>query len=352
VKDRLEVSSEEADAIFAEVGQKLRHHRDLLGLSLDDVERHTHLRPHYLLALEEGNLRGLPSPVQGRGMLNNYAAFLGLDVEPLLLRFAEGLQARLVAQQAARSVLKPARPARPRMKASFVRRLLSSDFLIGGILILFLGGFLIWGTLRVTAMRSLASRNTATPTAPSIAEILLIPDTATASPSLPNPTTVEPGTVPAFTSGESTPLPTEQAISAGAPLTSTITTTPSLPVLGSAPIEVYVVVRQRSWIRVLVDEKMEFVGRVIPGRAYTFQGEERVEILAGNGAALQIFYNGSDLGVLGTFGEVIQRIFTAEGVQTPTATLTFTPLPTTPITPTPPTTSSPPVSSPTENNSP
>ncbi len=89
-----------AQAIFIEIGQKLRHQRELLGLSLEDVERHTHLRTHYLTTLEAGALEGLPSPVQGRGMLHNYAIFLGLDPEPLMLRFAEGLQALLAARQA------------------------------------------------------------------------------------------------------------------------------------------------------------------------------------------------------------------------------------------------------------
>jgi len=56
----------EASAIFTEVGQKLRQQRELLGLSLEDIERHTHLRQRYLQALEEGRLEGLPSFVQGR----------------------------------------------------------------------------------------------------------------------------------------------------------------------------------------------------------------------------------------------------------------------------------------------
>ena len=61
--------------IFNEIGTSLREQRELLGLSIEDVENHTHLRRHYLLALEAGDLDGLPSPVQGRGMLNNYATF-------------------------------------------------------------------------------------------------------------------------------------------------------------------------------------------------------------------------------------------------------------------------------------
>ncbi len=91
---------ESAEAIFTEVGKLLLRQRELLGLSLEDIERHTHLRQHYLQALEAGDLEGLPSPVQARGMLNNYAAFLGMDPETLLLRFADGLQARLQAKRA------------------------------------------------------------------------------------------------------------------------------------------------------------------------------------------------------------------------------------------------------------
>ena len=60
-----------SDAIFKELGLKLRSQRELMGLSLDDVERHTHLRMHYVRALEEGDISHLPSPVQGRGMLSN-----------------------------------------------------------------------------------------------------------------------------------------------------------------------------------------------------------------------------------------------------------------------------------------
>jgi cytoskeletal protein RodZ len=45
------------------------------------VERHTHLRAVFVKALEEGAFDKLPSPVQTRGMLSNYATFLDLDVD-------------------------------------------------------------------------------------------------------------------------------------------------------------------------------------------------------------------------------------------------------------------------------
>lgn len=339
-REKPEISSVQADAIFTEVGQKLHQHRDLLGLSLEDVERHTHLRIHYLQALEAGNLKGLPSPVQGRGMLNNYANFLGLDPEPLLLRFAEGLQARLVAQQATRPREKPARITRPRARVSPFQRLFSLEFLVAGSIILFLSGFILWGALRVSAMRSQASRGTPTSTAPSIADILLSTGTTIASPS---PLAAQAsGTValPGSAGNGTTPVTQQETISAVETITTTLSTVMP-PASGSAPIEIYLVVRQRTWVRVLVDGKTEFEGRMMPGRAYTFQGKERVELLTGNGAALHVFFNQADLGVLGGMGEVAYRVFTIQGMMTPTATLTFTPQPTSQDTPTPATTPSP-----------
>jgi cytoskeletal protein RodZ len=311
------VTSEPAEAIFIEIGERLAHQRKLLGLSLDDVERHTHLRQRYLQALESGDLSRLPSPVQGRGMLNNYAGFLGLDPEPLLLLFAQGLQAQLAARQAARP--EPTRPAakpvsiqEPRPPGA-LRRIFSGESLLAVLLVLFLGGFVIWGAVRIF---SVVSNRQASPTAPSIAEVLLSADTPTATPTL----------------VRTTPTPPPAPVTTGEPeATSAIAVLP-----GSAQgIQVYVTVRQRAWMRAIVDGETAFEGRVIPGSAYPYEGEQTVEILTGNGAALQIFFNQQDLGPMGQFGEVVHRIYTAEGVVTPTATVTRTPTETPRTTPTP-----------------
>jgi cytoskeleton protein RodZ len=109
---------------------------------------------------------------------------------------------------------------------------------------------------------------------------------------------------------------------------------PVPPIEGSSALQVYIMVRQRAWMRVLVDGQVEFDGRVIPGSAYPFSGDESIEILTGNGAALEVFFNQDELGPLGALGEVVQRVFSVQGVQTPTPTLTITPLPPTPTSPT------------------
>jgi hypothetical protein len=72
----------------------------------------------------------------------------------------------------------------------------------------------------------------------------------------------------------------------------------------------------------------------MPGSAYLFSGNALVEILTGNGAALQVYFNQQDQGVLGQFGEVIQRSFSPSGVVEPTATPTSLPTSTPQPTPT------------------
>jgi cytoskeleton protein RodZ len=311
-------SADSPEAIFAEIGDRLRGQRELLGLSLEDVERHTHIRMHYVRALETGSLAGLPSPVQGKGMLNNYAAFLGLDTDALLLRFADGLQAGLAARRpersASRPVERPSRPARP----SALRRLLSPDFLIGGVIVIFLIAFAIWGTLRVSALRAAQQ---AVPTPASISDVLL--DTPAA----------ELAATPTLTQGSLTPsleapagVTPEQTLDVTL-VSSGVTATPDF---GAAAVQVYIVVQQRTWMRVTVDGEVAFEGRVLPGSAYPFAGDERIELVTGNGAGLQVFFNQQDLGLLGLFGEIVQRVFTVQGVLLPTPAVppTSTPAPT------------------------
>ena len=92
---------------------------------------------------------------------------------------------------------------------------------------------------------------------------------------------------------------------------------------------------QRAWMRVLVDGEVEYEGRVLKGGAYTFSGDEMIELLTGNGAALQVFFNQRDLGRPGIYGAVVHQIFTPEGITQPTPTITPTSTPGPVETPTP-----------------
>lgn len=294
--------------IFQQIGQTLQKQREVLGLSLDDVERHTHLRSHYLQALEDGDMSRLPSPVQGRGMLNNYAVFLGMDPEPLLLRFAEGLQARHSASRSSAGEKRPAKVRRKSILPPGLRRMFSADLLIGLALVAFLLVFVGWLTLRIFTQSS-ASQAGVTATAPSIVDVLLASPTPTLTPTL----------LPAAPTAPV--LPTQNILVEGDPAA-----TPApmqegeLTPAAEGGVQIVINVSQRSWMRVTVDGKVEFEGRVVGGSVYNFAGAEQVQLLTGNGAGLRVVYNGFDLGVLGTYGQIIDRIFTPTGITEPTPT--------------------------------
>jgi hypothetical protein len=118
------------------------------------------------------------------------------------------------------------------------------------------------------------------------------------------------------------------------------------------PVQVYIIARQRAYLKVDVDGETVFTGRTIPGNAYEYSGSTSVEILTGNAAALEIYYNLNPIGVLGEIGEVKSILFTSStGLITPTPrfspspSLTIQPSPT--LQPTPTNTPLPPTPSPT-----
>ncbi len=311
------VGASSSAILLKEIGQDLRRKREMLGFSIANVEEFTHIRARYLQALENGQLEQLPSPVQGRGMLQNYAEFLRLDTEALLNRFAEALQQRRIEQ-----TIRTASPSAPRAKPiSNIKRWVTPDLLIGGGLILALFLFVAWTASRITAERT----RTAQATLPSISEVLLAtPSPTLGAPALPS--TPVPQETPV--EGESTPAPEPVNVSAGTP-------NPTVAPISNAPVQVYLIARQRAFLRVIVDGKVAFNGRTIPGNAYPFSAEKGIEVICGNAAALQIYYNQQDLGVLGERGQPLRLSFTQQGILTPTPLPTATPTATPQVTPTP-----------------
>jgi cytoskeleton protein RodZ len=299
--------------ILIEIGRKLRRQRESLNLKISDIERFTHLRQKYIEALEKGEIDELPSPVQGRGMLSNYARFLNMDDEVLLLRFADALQTRL----AERTAPKPSPrlfSRRPARQTKGLLRLLTPDLVIGSMVIIALFGFAIWSAAQVSAIQQ------DTPAEPSLIAIsnLMLTVSPAAGDSIPTPLPT------------STPEPQQfAAVENEEPV---IEETPTLPVLGDAPLQVYVIANQRAYLRVVTDNKEVFNGRVVPGSAYPFSAKDQIELTTGNAAALQVFYNQEDLGILGTLGQVVRLVFVPGGMTTPTPAATATASPTLPST--------------------
>ena len=66
------------------IGQRLKKAREYRNLTLEKVEEATHIRLQFLQALEADDFSTMPSPVQARGFLRNYAQYLELDLDQMV----------------------------------------------------------------------------------------------------------------------------------------------------------------------------------------------------------------------------------------------------------------------------
>ena len=226
-----------SDEMFAELGAQLLERREALNLTREEIERHIHLRSHYLQALEQGDFGGLPSAVQTRGMLNNYAAFLDLDVDGLLLGFADVLQVRHREQHP----LPPGARGRPAPNAPAtlppLRSFMVADLVAIG-LVLLIAVFSIWGVQQVIQKGAEAE---ATP--PALLDVLLEPSAAAAV---------------------GTPMPTSELLDLGN-VTATLEAfeTPiGLPAIPEGVnVQINVIALERTFLRVIADGEVVFDGQ-------------------------------------------------------------------------------------------
>ena len=300
--------NKKSELIFKDIGRQLFIKRETLGISIEDVERFTHVRAFYLNALEHGDMEIIPSSVQGRGMLKNYLSFLGMDVESYMLMYAEGLQERLKENQK-NSVNINKIPEKVIHKVSHWQRLLTPDMMIGTSVILLLLIFGIWSLSKVISLRSQQIEILA----PSISEVLNDKPTVPSS-NLENIDRFE------ITQQEISEANGSDNQSVNTILLGTAT----LPVLDSAPLQIYIVPKQRAYLQVIADQKEIFNGRVGVNTPYQFSGYEKIELITGNLAALDIFFNGNDIDELSEVGQMKNLLFTIDGIITPTSQFSLT----------------------------
>jgi cytoskeletal protein RodZ len=307
--------SARSSEIFSDLGDTLRQRRDLLSLSIEDIHEHIHIRKKFLTAMEKGDFNQLPSPVHARGMLLNYADFLDLNIDEILLRYADGLQAQRLEKTDAPPSQNPENASTLSKTRLKLRNFFSLDLLVIGALIIGFAVFVIWGVNRILSVNTAGVSSTELP---EVADILL----ATGSPTPEELVTQDEQAVDQEQTGTAAP---EEA-------------TPIFtPFPNNNPINIVIIPRQRAWVRVIADGEIAFEGRMLPGDAYDYSGKETLEILTGSAGALQVYFNEQDIGAPGLVGQVVNLIFTEDGLilPTPTNTPTITQTPEASLTPSP-----------------
>ena len=281
-----------------EIGRTLRETRERLGLTLEEAERTIRIRASLLGALERGEFDSLPSEVQIRGFLHNYAEFLGIDPEELLQRYDESKQPKrrrsIVAKGSTKPTDKKATKRRTRMPSWF-----STDILVIATITLGVIIVLVWGGQQL--FTSIGSGEDVTAVASSADAISQPTVISTPSPAVPM-------------LAEATLLTTDDP-----------TATPTLILNVLDQVNLQVIAERESWVQVLVDGKEAFRGRMRAGEQSDYLGEERVELFTGNGGGIRVIFNGQNQGLMGYISQVVTRVWTPRGGQTPTPTQTLTP---------------------------
>ncbi len=115
------------------VGERFALERKRKGLTIDEVAKGTKIRPNFLIALEKGDYKKLPSSAYIKGFITNYAQFLGLSTKETLALFRREFNEREFLDVLPESFTNQ----KPRMFAGF--RLSRAAIYVAVILILVLG---------------------------------------------------------------------------------------------------------------------------------------------------------------------------------------------------------------------
>jgi cytoskeletal protein RodZ len=126
------------------IGETLRTARVSRGIILEEVERETHVKYKYLVAIESNEFGEIPALAYVRAYVRKYAEFIGLDPEPLLEAIQSTVPATYKLEMDAERVPTPAVNAFLKRRNPWQRILwIGIGVLVGLILILLIINWLV-----------------------------------------------------------------------------------------------------------------------------------------------------------------------------------------------------------------
>jgi len=252
----------------AQLGEMLKRTREQQGLSLDEVAKVTHIQLRLLDALEKGNFKVFPSPVVARGLIRNYAKFLGIEPTQALTLFDGHGVVPVKGQRLTPNGIEF-------MNLSMSSRSIMGELLVGVALALLAVGALSYLIYTNVAPAGLTATQTPLPAGLTADSALLLPTV--------------------------TPLPTNTPT----PLPPTATPTPIV----YSGVMVDLVAKQASWVQILTDDVKVFEGILQPGDKKSWNGQRHVAVRAGNGGGVEVIVNGTSQGLMGEEGKVVDRLY-------------------------------------------
>lgn len=328
------------------LGNELREARLRLNLTLLQAEKQTRIRTKYLEALEQGNYSLLPSGVHARGFLRGYARFLGMDGDLAVARFEEimsggrrrskrvpiptlvddtpRLKKRTTGEHKRASQPVPALPGRAVAGDDTRRRSLAGRLLIAVVVIALLvsiGGLafaLFGGSLRSVLTEALAQASLGANPPQTPIGIL---DPAPTEDAMPNGSA--PASTPEATADVALSAPLTPTRPGPSPLPNLLAAATPEPTVPLPPpgvgdnVLVELRITARTWLQVIRDGEVEYVGVLAPGATLRSTGKQ-IRIRVANAIGVEVYINNVAQGVLGPRGAIVDKTYQPGGILLPT----------------------------------
>lgn len=258
-----EIVVSESQKDLQAIGRELVARRRYLNISWDLIEQETHIPREQLRNVERGDLDAFFNPTKYKSVLLSYTQFLNLDTTAIMIRYADAMQKRRLEKNVTKKRRLQGVKVLPPSLVN-LKRFFTLDLFFGTLMILGIVGFLVWGISRMSFGDDSPE---ITATLPAVADILLAEITTETFEII------------------ETPEPTQELLEVPTP-TPFFTSSEQ-----SSALELVILIRQNTWLRVISDGEIVYQGRQAPGNVLTYAADESIELQTGNIAGLEIIFN-------------------------------------------------------------
>ena len=279
------------------IGDILRRERERQKLSIKDIEQGTSIRALYIEAIENGDYDKLPGNVYTKGFIKNYGNFLKLNGDDLSRQFNEEVAPPIVQTETIEPNAKSAisQPLPEDQTARIINEPIPTEN----------GKIQSEPEIRVNSSKLV--RNNSNNGLIAAAAVLII--------------AVVGGLWYYFTNIEGKEIaqnpPTQtqstntntSTVSTAATTASASASTPDSVAVPSNMVNLQAKFVGKCWTKVVVDGRVAYEGTAEAGQTLSWQGKDRIIVTAGNAGAVEFIENGSNLGIAGADGDVIEKTF-------------------------------------------
>lgn len=315
----------------ASLATVLKERRESLGLTLKEIEYDTKIRPQYITALEERRFDALPVDIYLERIVTNYAYYLGIDAKVALklLRMDKDRYMRAKRYPGSFSEvnevgLTEADHFVSPIRGSFIFTPKVIAISLAGLLVLLVGGYFY----QIVAQYQAAPELTISEPTPgvqinsdnvhitghsspgSIVSINNLVVSVDKAGNFQETMNLQEGTNKALIRAQENGKVSEKELVVQAHIPTGADTLASTAPDGTASdvtVKLDPDTTDKSWVRVVADGKQVFEGILSEGKE--FKADKYVYLLAGNGAAVDVTYNGIPQGTMGKQGEVVHQVF-------------------------------------------